>query len=102
MWCRMTIDFPRLWSTVEAQFHGSLMGIHGKRHWQQVERNGLLLAPKNVLPDDQIVAVRLFAVLHDSQRVNDGWDKGHGQRGGEYARALQGTLFTLPPDLLKK
>ena len=95
-------DFQHIWSTVEAQFRGSLMGIHGKGHWRQVERNGVMLAEKNGLPEEEAVVVRLFAILHDSQRINDGWDQGHGLRGGEYARRLNGTLFTLPPGLLKK
>jgi uncharacterized protein len=98
---RLLIDFPRLWSAVEAQFRGSLVGIHGKRHWQQVERNGFALAKANGLSEEQRVVVRLFAVLHDSQRTNDGGDLGHGQRAAAYVRQLQGTLFTLPPDLLE-
>jgi uncharacterized protein len=94
-------DFPRLWSAVETQFRGSLMGIHAKRHWQQVERHGIALAKANGLSEAQLVVVRLFAVLHDSQRTNDGADLGHGQRATAYLRQLQGEFFTLPPCFLE-
>ena len=96
------VDFAGLWEVVEKQYRGSLMGIHGPGHWRQVERNGVMLAEKNGLPAEEIVVVRLFAVLHDSQRVNDSWDREHGQRAAAYARSLQAVQFELPERLLKK
>jgi uncharacterized protein len=40
--------------------------------------------------------VQLFAVLHDSRRVNEGTDPDHGPRAAEFARTLRGHLFDLP------
>jgi uncharacterized protein len=39
--------------------------------------------------------VELFAVFHDSQRVNEGFDHGHGCRGAMLARILHGVHFSL-------
>jgi uncharacterized protein len=39
--------------------------------------------------------VRLFALFHDARRVNEWRDPGHGQRGGELARSLRGSLVQL-------
>jgi uncharacterized protein len=96
------IDFPRLWAAVESQFRGNFLGIHAKPHWQQVERNGIALAKANGLSDDELVVVRLFSILHDSQRTSDGGDHGHGQLAAAYAQRQQGTHFTLPMALLNK
>ena len=40
--------------------------------------------------------VRLFAIFHDSRRVNECTDCGHGQRGAELAAQLRGDMFDLP------
>jgi uncharacterized protein len=39
--------------------------------------------------------VELFAVFHDSQRINEGIDDGHGRRGADLARELRGIVFEL-------
>jgi len=96
-----SVDWDALWRTVQVQFRGHLMGIHGLSHWRQVERNGLMLAERNCLPADAVLIVRLFAALHDSQRVNDCTDDGHGQRAAVYARQVNSTLFNLSADGLK-
>ena len=46
--------------------------------------------------------VRLFAVLHDARRKDEGSDLGHGQRGAELAREMRGTLFDLDDDLFRE
>jgi uncharacterized protein len=89
----MPIDFDQLWQRVKAQFHAGQDSIHGPAHWLRVERNGLLLADRTGA-DETIV--RLFALFHDSCRVNDGHDPAHGHRGAELAASLRGTLFDLP------
>ena len=66
--------------------------IHGPAHWLRVERNGLLLAARSGA-DETIV--RLFALFHDSCRINDGHDPQHGQRGADLAATLRGTLFDI-------
>jgi uncharacterized protein len=51
-----------------------------------------LLSAETGANDD---VVRLFALFHDSCRINDGWDPGHGARGAEFAAELRGTEFEL-------
>ena len=67
-------------------------GTHGVSHWARVLENGAALA-KTTQADLQIVL--LFAVFHDCQRLNEGWDDGHGLRGAEMAREYRGTHFEL-------
>ena len=42
--------------------------------------------------------VELFAFLHDSRRLNEGLDPGHGKRAVHFARSLHGTFFELEPE----
>ena len=76
-------DFPSLQSHILSHriFESEL---HGLTHWQQVERNGLLLATES---GADTVVVRLFALFHDSKRADDGYDEEHGPRGAEFAKA---------------
>jgi uncharacterized protein len=67
-------------------------GTHGVSHWARVLENGLRLAQ---VTGANIEVVQLFAVFHDSRRVNEGWDFGHGCRGAELAAKLRGHLFKL-------
>jgi uncharacterized protein len=68
-------------------------GIHGVSHWARVLENGLRLAQ---VTDANIAVVQLFAIFHDSCRVNEAVDPGHGQRGADLATELRGGLFHLP------
>lgn len=68
-------------------------GTHGVSHWARVLENGRYLASKT---DARIEVVELFAVLHDSKRVSEKRDPGHGLRGAEYAASQRGILFDLP------
>jgi len=65
---------------------------HGVVHWARVLENGLRVADGNGA-DREVVA--LFALFHDSRRINEHRDDGHGLRGGEFARSLRGTLLHL-------
>ena len=67
-------------------------GIHGLGHWARVLECGLRLADKT---GADVRIVRLFAVLHDSRRENEGTDAGHGRRGAEFAASLRNSLFVL-------
>ena len=86
------IDYAKLWSFVTTQFPLDEDSIHGPRHWRNVESNGIMLAGETGA-DLQIV--RLFAIFHDSRRMNEWTDHEHGKRGGELARELRGKLFEL-------
>jgi len=61
-------------------------GIHGVGHWARVLENGLRLARETKA---NIEVVQLFAVFHDSCRVSEGYDLGHGQRGADFALTLR-------------
>jgi uncharacterized protein len=68
-------------------------GTHGIGHWARVLENGLRLAE---ITGANVEVVRLFAVFHDSRRVNEGVDDGHGKQGADLAALLRGDLFDLP------
>src|SRR3954470_11873077 len=68
-------------------------GDHGAAHWARVLENGLRLAGET---GADIQVVQLFAVLHDSRRVNEVTDPDHGPRAAEFALSLRGRLFDLP------
>ena len=67
-------------------------GCHGVAHWARVFENGLRLAHETKA---NVVVVSLFAVLHDSQRINEGSDPEHGHRAAEFASKIHGNLFDL-------
>ncbi len=68
-------------------------GDHGVAHWARVLENGRRLAGET---GALIEVVELFAVLHDSRRLNEFTDPEHGPRAAEFAKALRGRLFELP------
>ena len=72
-------------------------GIHGLSHWARVLDNGLRLAATNGADP---AVVELFALFHDSRRLNDNADPEHGPRGAELAAQLHGSLFHLDPEQL--
>lgn len=67
-------------------------GIHGVVHWARVLENGLRIAEVNGADRD---VVALFALFHDSRRVNESRDDGHGLRGAKLARSLRESIVTL-------
>ncbi len=81
--------YANLWERVIRERNADYHGIHGPQHWARVERNGLYLA-KDSGADVRVVS--LFALFHDSCRINDGFDPEHGSRGAEYARQSRGLL----------
>lgn len=60
--------------------------LHGPEHWRRVAVAGLQLAQRTPGIDRDVVF--RFAVLHDSQRLNDHEDPGHGARAAELAPIL--------------
>jgi uncharacterized protein len=85
-------DFPALLKEILRGYALPLWGDHGVAHWGRVYQNGLRLAELTGA-DQELVA--LFAVFHDSRRINEDRDYDHGLRGGEFARSLRGTLIHL-------
>jgi len=63
-------------------------GLHGLAHWWRVRHNGLLVADA-MGANPRVVA--LFAIFHDSQREDDGYDREHGPRAAAWlARVRNG------------
>jgi uncharacterized protein len=77
----------------------SWSGIHGVSHWNRVRENGLRLAD---LTGANPRMVEYFAYLHDSKRINDGRDPGHGQRAAQFVRTLQGSVIHLSDEDLER
>lgn len=69
-----------------------LGGAHGVAHWARVLENGLKLAE---VTGADVEVVSLFAILHDSRRMNEGTDPEHGPRAAEFAAELLGSVFDL-------
>lgn len=69
-----------------------LHGAHGVAHWARVLENGVRLAETT---GANVAVVRLFAVLHDSKRENEGHDPEHGPRAAEACVVLRGKVFEL-------
>jgi uncharacterized protein len=91
----MIDPFDDLWQLVTGQCRLSAHSFHVPAHWRRVEDNGLFLATRT---GADVTIVRLFSLFHDSRRVNEDWDDGHGARGAEYARSLRGIAFDLPDE----
>ena len=72
--------------------------VHGPDHWKRVKTAGLELCQET--GGDETV-IRLFALLHDSCRLDDGADLLHGPRAADMLGEISGELFTLEPDRLE-
>lgn len=83
---------------VVAQFRLTSRSAHDPEHWHRVEKYAVYLA-KDCGADELVV--RLFALLHDSQRRIEGPEPEHGPRAAAYARELhQRKAFDLTPHQL--
>jgi len=82
-----------LLAAIRDQFALDWDGIHGIHHWRRVKENGFRLAS---ITQANLVVVKLFALLHDSRRFNDGTDPDHGKRAAEFVKILRGTTIDLP------
>ena len=72
------------------QFKIDWWGHHGIAHWSRVRANGLMLANHTGANSH---VVELFAFFHDSRRINEHQDEGHGVGGAQLARHLKGKFF---------
>ena len=86
---------PLLIQTILNEYQLSYWGVHGITHWARVLENALRLAS---LTGAQTLVVALFAVFHDSPRTNESSDPGHGRRGAEFGKKLNGNAFHLTDD----
>jgi len=95
----MVLNIPLILHAVLEEYVLPWSGDHGIAHWARVLENGVRLAGET---GADVEVVRLFAVLHDSQRMNEAFDPGHGPRAAEFARELRGLLFDLTDDNFRR
>lgn len=88
----MSLDIRSILHAVLEDYPLPRDGDHGIAHWARVWENGLRLAEKT---GANVEVVRLFAVLHDSRRINEHTDLDHGPRAAEFTRTLRGQFFDL-------
>ncbi len=86
-------DAERLVAAVLERSTGKHSSIHGESHWQRVAAAGLALLPETLGADPALVF--LFALFHDSMRLNDSHDPLHGPRGAALAKELRGEAFDI-------
>ena len=87
---------PDLELLLELAFQGALLfdsPLHGEEHWLAVARAGLELARRE--PDADPAVLFLFAVLHDTCRLDEGYDLEHGPAAARKAKALSKRAFRL-------
>lgn len=92
------IDSAFLWDHLSERFRLGPNSVHGPGHWRRVEQNGLRLAGRTAGAD--ITVVRLFAVFHDAERINEHTDPQHGLRAAELMQRMHGRGFTLNTEQL--
>ncbi len=85
-------DYPAIMNAILGEYALPVTGDHGVIHWARVMENGLRIAGST---EADLEVVRLFALFHDSRRINEYRDNEHGLRGGEFARSLRGRLVHL-------
>ena len=87
---------PQIWDAlierILAEYELPHDGYHGPIHWARVLENGTRLAERNGV---DVEIVQLFALMHDSRRINEAVDHGHGARGAAFAESLRGQLIHL-------
>jgi uncharacterized protein len=88
-------DMPAIMRAILEDYALPLHGYHGVIHWARVLENGHRIAELNGADRD---VVSLFAIFHDSRRVNERRDDDHGLRGAELAKTLRGSLVHLDDD----
>jgi uncharacterized protein len=90
----MEPNWPELWALAAKRFTLGLHSLHGPDHWQRVERNAIVIAEHT--PGVDVKLARLFAALHDTNRINESYDPEHGARAAAWTRELNGDgLFAL-------
>jgi uncharacterized protein len=99
-WIAIVLESPPMASNIPMVVHAvlesyalPLESVHGVVHWARVLENGRRLS---VETGANIELVELFAVLHDSRRLNEHTDPQHGPRAAAFARRVRGRLFELP------
>lgn len=85
-------DHRAIMAEILSQYSLPKTGAHGVLHWARVMENGRRIVEST---GADVEVVELFALFHDSRRVNESIDRGHGLRGGDFAHSLRGSLVHL-------
>lgn len=85
------VNFGFLWEELTARFRLGEGSLHGPDHWARVEKHGVRLAAATEGAD--LLVVRLFAVFHDSERMNESIDPDHGHRAARLVKQRHGEWF---------
>ncbi len=88
----MNLITSELIQVILEEYSLPIFGVHGIAHWARVLENGRRLAAST---GANLKVLELFAVFHDSKRINEHIDPGHGLRGVKFARQLQGRYFDI-------
>lgn len=94
----MRNDIQAITKAILSEYSLPIHSDHGVSHWARVFQNGLQIAEAT---GADIEVVTLFALFHDSRRVNEYRDDGHGLRGAEFARSLRGSLVHMADSRFK-
>jgi uncharacterized protein len=89
----MNVDLQNIRAEAESVFRCGVESIHGLAHWRVVEDNFLFIAESEGA--DRLVG-RLFAILHDCCREDDGSDLQHGPRAALLIREWSARLRLSP------
>jgi uncharacterized protein len=81
-----TLGVPALWETLLRSAPGAHSSIHGPRHWLETAALAFMLLPD--CPGADPTTVLLFALLHDSQRLQDADDPDHGRRAAHLVSGI--------------
>ncbi len=88
----------RLLLKIIGDFSLNLYGRHGIYHWGRVLENAFYISENLNVERDLLV---LFAVLHDSKRVNEQYDKLHGIRAAKFVELINKEYLMLSENKLK-
>jgi uncharacterized protein len=94
----MAVDARLILDAVMDDYALSVGGIHGISHWARVWENGLRLAAET---GADVEVLKAFALIHDSKRLNDDDDPGHGPRAAVFARMLRGRGLELSEEAFR-
>jgi len=90
--------YSKLWKDVSEKKSSAFSPIHGVTHWKRVFENGLIIAKETGANLD---IVELFALFHDSCRLNDDDDHKHGKRAASWVASMKSNLPELSEDLFQ-
>lgn len=90
--------YEGLWEEVSIKKRSASSPIHGVTHWRRVFENGLIIAKDTGVNIDLI---ELFALFHDSCRLNDGRDPYHGRRAAKWIESMRSDFPDLSEDIFQ-